>query len=110
MMTMDDEELFDLNEAYSIPLENEWNHLNQMSIDKLYHGYDLLKQIATIIKDEQRDVSALSIYEFLPNNDLIVEQMIQYEVRDFKLIHLNHIGQLYRNLIRTFEYSFVNIF
>ena len=108
-MSMNDEEIFDLNENYSVPLENEWNHLNEMSIDKLYHGYNLLKQIAGMIKNEQRDVSALSVYEYLPKDDSIIEQMVQYQMRDFKLSHLNPIGKLYQNFIRTFDYSFDNI-
>ncbi|UJR16744.1 hypothetical protein I4U23_003644 [Adineta vaga] len=108
----DDEKSFDLDENYSVPLEHEWNHLNDMLIDKLYHGYNLLKQIATIIKEEQTDASSLSIYEFIQSiqeNEYLMQQLIQYEVHDFKLSHLNHIGQVYRTLIRTFEYSFVNI-
>ncbi|CAF1064818.1 unnamed protein product [Adineta steineri] len=108
----DDEEFFDLHQNYSVPLEEEWNHLNDMLIDKLYHGYNVLKQIVTIIKEQQEDVSPLSVYEFIqsiPENESLMEQFIQYEVQDFKLSHLNHIGKLYRTLIRTFEYSFVNI-
>ncbi|CAF3675559.1 unnamed protein product [Rotaria sp. Silwood1] len=107
-----DDESFDLNENYSMPLEHEWNHLNDMLIDKLYHGYNLLKQIARIIKEEQNDSFSLSIYEFIqsiPENESIMQQLIHNQVRDFKLCHLNHIGKLYRDLIRNFEYSFVNI-
>lgn len=112
MTLNDDDESFDLNDNYSVPLDHEWNHLNDMLIDKLYHGYNLLKQIARIIKEEQNDSSSLSIYEFIqsiPQNDSIMQQLTQYEIADFKLCHLNHVGKLYRELIRTFEYSFVNI-
>ncbi len=64
-MTMNDDQAFDLSSDYSVPLENEWNHLNDMLIDKLYHGYNLLKQIASIVKEEQKNLSSLSIYEFI---------------------------------------------
>ena len=108
----DDHETFELNENYSKPLEIECNYLNQLSTDKIYYGYNLLKEIATLIKEKQEDSSSLSLFEFIQSisdNELIISQLVQYEIKDFKLSHLNHIGKLYRTLIQNFEYPFLNV-
>lgn len=108
----DDQETFGLDENYSKPLEIEWNHLNQLSTDKIYHGYDLLKQIAVFIKEKQDDSSSLKFSEFIQSisdNEWIISQLAQYEIKDFKLSHFIHIAKLYRTLIRNFEYPFINI-
>ncbi|CAF3675518.1 unnamed protein product [Rotaria sp. Silwood1] len=112
VVLMYDDETFDLDENYSVPLEDDWTHLNDMLMDKLYHGYNLLKRIASIIKNESTDSSSVSVYELIqsiPQNESLMQQLVQYDVRDFKLCHLNLVGKLYRTLIKTFEYSFANI-
>ncbi len=110
-------ESLDLNEKYLIPLshyqlENEWNHLKEMLLDKLYNAYNLLRQIALILKNHQDDKSSLNLFEFIKitdhDND-IHQRLEQYEIKDFQLCHIDHVLKLYAESISGFQYLFTDI-
>ncbi|CAM4801504.1 unnamed protein product [Rotaria magnacalcarata] len=92
----------DLDEKYSIQtnreqLETDWNHLKEIYLDKLYHGYNLLRQIAILLKNNQDDLSQL------------FEQIKQYEIKDFQLCYTDQIRQLYASSISDFQHLFADI-
>ncbi|CAF4331676.1 unnamed protein product, partial [Rotaria sp. Silwood2] len=112
VITASNNEIFNLIENYSVRLENEWNHLNDMLIDKLYHGYNLLKQIALQLKDQQDDLSSTNLYDFVRSitvDEFLLQQLVDNEVKDFKLCYINNLGKLYETLIRNFDYSFIDV-
>ncbi|UJR29383.1 hypothetical protein I4U23_010595 [Adineta vaga] len=110
-------ETFDLNKEYCISLneqqlENEWNYLKEMYLDKLYHGYNLLRQIAIQLKHQQTDLSQRNLYEFIQTFDHeknLYQQIQQYEIKDFQLCYFDHIRQLYANSISDFQHLFTDV-
>ncbi|CAF1380067.1 unnamed protein product, partial [Rotaria sordida] len=112
-----DGEIFDLDEKYSIQLtrqqlENDWNHLKDMYLDKLYHSHNLLRQITIILKNYQDDLSQINLYEFiqsLGDDNNLFEQIQQFEIKDFQLCYIDHIRQLYANSISGFQHLFTDV-
>ena len=115
--TLTDSEILDLDEKYSVPLnrqqlETEWNHLKDMYLDNLYHGHNLLRQIATILKHQQDDVSQRNLYEYIQSfgeQHSILGQIQHYAIKDFQLCHFGHIRQLYADSISGFQHLFTDI-
>ncbi|CAF2781321.1 unnamed protein product [Rotaria sp. Silwood2] len=115
--TITDGEILDLDEKYSIELshqqlENDWNHLKDMYLDKLYHGHNFLRQITIILKNYQDDLSQINLYAFvqsLDNDNNLFEQSQQYEIKDFQLCYIDHIRQLYSNSISGFQHLFTDV-
>ncbi|CAF4174795.1 unnamed protein product, partial [Rotaria magnacalcarata] len=108
-VTMTDDEMFKLNENYSIPLETDWNHLNEIPIDQLYHSYNFLRQIASILKNESNDRSIMDLYDYIEtieDKDLIVLKMGECKVQNFQLCHMNRVSKLYKDLVGRFEHLF----
>jgi hypothetical protein len=112
-----DMETFDLDEKYTLALSNEqletdWNHLKEIPLDKLYHGYSLFRQIIFMLKDQKTDRSAEDLYDFIEsiddNNDLR-QQLEQYEVKNFKLCYIDYVRKVYQTSIRGFEHLFTNV-
>jgi hypothetical protein len=110
-------ETFDLDEKYTLALSNEqletdWNHLKEIPLDKLYHGYSLFRQIIFMLKDQKTDRSAEDLYDFIEsiddNNDLR-QQLEQYEVKNFKLCYIDYVRKVYQTSIRGFEHLFTNV-
>jgi hypothetical protein len=114
---MNDIETFDLDEKYSIPLstqqlETNWNHLKEMLLDKLYHGHRLLRQIALLLKHNEKDQSSNNLYEFLEStgdNNSIRQQLEQYEIKNFQLCHFDCVRKLYEKSITGFEHLFTDV-
>jgi hypothetical protein len=112
-----DTETLDLDEKYCIPLnrqqlETDWNHLKEMYLDKLYHGHHLLRQIAIMLKHNEKDLSRMKLSEFiqsLDNNHTIRDQVEQYEIKDFQLCYIDHIRTLYANSISDFQHLFTDV-
>ncbi|CAF3595248.1 unnamed protein product [Adineta steineri] len=110
-------ETFDLNKEYSIPLtkhqlETDWNYLKEMYLDKLYHGHNLLRQIAIQLKHHQENISQMNLYDFIRTFDHeqnFQRQIEQYEIKDFQLMYFDHICQLYANSISNFQHLFTDV-
>ncbi|CAF3731288.1 unnamed protein product [Rotaria sp. Silwood1] len=103
--------IIELDENYSVPLEDDWIHLNILSIDQLYYGYTILRQITSILKNEQRDQSSEQLYTYIQTingKDLTVEILKENNIRDFQLCHMNHVGKLYKDLVGRFEHLFTD--
>jgi len=98
-----DKSLFTLNNP-------QFNYLQEMSLEKLYHGYNLLRKILNISKNYQDDLSNLNLYEFLQtiDNNEIYQQIKEYDIKDFQLSDIDDICQLYEQLINNFHYSIIN--
>ncbi|CAF4526381.1 unnamed protein product [Rotaria socialis] len=110
-VTMADDEMFKLNENYSIPLETDWDHLNEMPIDQLYHSYNVLRQIASTLKNESNDRSIMDLHDYIEtieDKDLIVPKMQECKVQNFQLCHMNHVSKLYKDLVGRFEHLFTD--
>ncbi len=113
----DDIETFNLDEKYTVSLssqqlETDWNHLKEMPLDKLYHGYRLLKQIVLMLKHQENDRSSDYLYDFIKSiddNDDLHQQLEQYEVKNFKLCHIDHVRKLYETSITGFEHLFTDV-
>ncbi|CAF1275007.1 unnamed protein product [Didymodactylos carnosus] len=116
-IVMNNIETFNLDEKYSIPLgsqqlENDWNHLKEMLLDKLYHGHRLLRQIALILNDHENDLSSNSLYDFvgsIDDGDNIHQQLEQYQIKNFQLCHIDHVRKLYEKSINGFEHLFTDV-
>ncbi|CAF4015121.1 unnamed protein product [Rotaria sp. Silwood1] len=109
VVTMNDDDMFKLDENYSMPLETDWRHLYVMPIDQLYPGYNILRQIASTLKNEPCNRSDMRLFEYIEtieDKDQIIEKLNEYKVQDFQLCHMNHVGKLYKDLIRRFEHLF----
>jgi len=115
--TLNDIEMLDLDEKYTVllteqQLEVEWNHLKEMSSDKLYFGYCLFKPIILILKDQEDDRSDDHLYDFIDSigdNDVLRQQLEQYEVKNFKLCHIDHVRKLYELSIKSLESLFPDV-
>ena len=115
--TTNDIESLNLDEKYLIPLsneqlDNEWNYLKDMLFDKLYHAYNLLRQIALTLKDHRDDKSSLNLYQFanaMDSDNDIYQRLEQYEIKDFQLCHIDHILKLYAESISGFQHLFTDI-
>jgi hypothetical protein len=112
-----DTENLDLDEKYLIPLtneqlENEWNHLKDMLLDKLYHAYSFLRQIALTLQNYQDDKSSIYLSEFVRmtdhDNDLY-QRLKQHEIKDFQLCHIDHVLKLYAQSISGFQHLFTDV-
>ncbi|CAF1299608.1 unnamed protein product [Rotaria magnacalcarata] len=117
-LTTADNENLDLDEKYLIPftdeqLDNEWNYLKTVSLDKLYHAYTLLKQIAVTLKTYPDNmISSTSLFNYVRSTDQdndILERMQQYEIKDFPLCHFQCVIKLYAQLINEFEHLFTDV-
>ena len=110
-----DTDILDLDKKYSIKLtqqqiEIDWNYLKQIYFDKLYHSYNLIKQIIILIKNSQEDLSEIMFYQFILSLENNIEQQIKdYQIKDFKLCFIDHIKILYFNSIKDFQYLFIDI-
>ncbi|CAF1222260.1 unnamed protein product [Adineta steineri] len=115
--TTNDIESLNLDEKYLLPLSNEqldseWNYLKDMLLDKLYHAYNLLRQIALTLKNHRDDKSSLTLYQFaetMDHDNDIHQRLEQYEIKDFQLCHIDHILKLYAESISGFQHLFTDI-
>ncbi|CAF1245410.1 unnamed protein product, partial [Rotaria sordida] len=93
-------------------LENEWNHLKDILLDKLYYSHNLLRQIALTLKDQQNDFSSNNLFEFIRiidyDND-ILQRLEQYEIKDFQLCYIDHIIEIYKESISGFQHLSTDI-
>ncbi|CAF1679007.1 unnamed protein product, partial [Adineta ricciae] len=79
---------------------------------KLYHGHNLLRQIAIKLHHQQENVSQMYLYEFIQTFDhekKFYEQIHQNEIKDFQLCYFDHIRQLYANSICDFQHLFTDV-
>jgi hypothetical protein len=110
-------ETLDLDEKYTVALSNEqleteWNHLKEIPLDKLYHSYNLFRQIIFMLKDQKNDRSTDDLYTFIESiddNNGLRQQLEQYEVKNFKLCYIDHVRKLYETSIRGFEHLFTDV-
>ncbi|CAF2244296.1 unnamed protein product [Rotaria magnacalcarata] len=117
--TTENTEILDLGENYGIllderQLETDWKHLKLMYLDKLYHGHNFLRQIATILRHNTDDFSSKGLYEFLESegideNDHLREQLERYEIRNFQLCYIDHVRRIYEKSIGGFQYLFTDV-
>ncbi|CAF4614072.1 unnamed protein product [Rotaria socialis] len=117
--TTENTEILDLGENYGIllderQLETDWKHLKLMYLDKLYHGHNFLRQIATILRHNTDDFSSKGLYEFLESegideNDHLREQLERYEIRNFQLCYIDHVRRVYEKSIGGFQYLFTDV-
>ncbi|CAF4775797.1 unnamed protein product, partial [Rotaria socialis] len=85
-----------------------------MYLDKLYHGHNFLRQIATILRHNTDDFSSKGLYEFLESegideNDHLREQLERYEIRNFQLCYIDHVRRVYEKSIGGFQYLFTDV-
>ncbi|CAF3101241.1 unnamed protein product, partial [Rotaria sp. Silwood2] len=72
-------------------LENEWNHLKNILLDKLYYAHNLLRQIAFTLKNHLNDLSSIYLFEYVGMTDddnNIHQQLEQYEIKNFQLCYI----------------------
>jgi hypothetical protein len=100
------------NELPNPEFEDEWNHLKEMNLDKLYNGYNFLRRIIDLLKSSSDDSSKINLFTFIQSNDNqneLSQQFEKYQIKDFPLIHLNYVCQLYEKSINHFQHSFITI-
>ncbi|CAF0924968.1 unnamed protein product [Rotaria sordida] len=115
--TTTDDESLDLDERYLLrlsneQLENEWNYLKDILLDKLYDTYKLLRQIALTLKTHQNDFSSNYLFEFVRMTDKdndILRRLEQYEIKDFRLCYINHVIEIYGESVSGFQHLFTDI-
>ena len=108
----------DLDGRYRVPLsegqiEKEWSYLKVMPLDKLYHAYGLLRQIALTLKnttvDERVSTDLFTFLQSTDHDDDLRQRLEQYEVNNFPLCHLYHVIKIYAELIHGFSHLFSNV-
>ncbi|CAF0904066.1 unnamed protein product [Adineta ricciae] len=107
----------ELSKEYQLPLpleqcENEWGYLKDMSSDKLYHGYNFLRQIALTLQNDEDDKSSLHLYQFIKQIDSQNEfdqRVDQYEIKDFQLCYINQILTLYNNALNECQQLYIDV-
>ncbi|CAF5162924.1 unnamed protein product, partial [Rotaria magnacalcarata] len=115
--TTTDNERLDLDEKYLVrlsdeQLENEWNYLKDILLDKLYHTHKLLRQIALTLKTHQNDFSSNYLFEFVRMTDKdndILQRLEQYEIIDFQLCYIDHVIEIYGKSVCGFQHLFTDI-
>ena len=93
-------------------LESDWNHLKQMPLGALQQGTHLLRQIALMLKSNDKDQSQMSLSHFIravANDDHLLQQLDQYEIKDFPLCYIDHVRELYEDSISDFQYLFTDV-
>ncbi len=99
------------NKIFDLHLEDEWNHLKEMNLDKLYNGYNFLRRIIDLTKNSIDDLLKENLYEYLQkfnNQNDFIQQFEQFEIKNFPLIYINYICHLYEKSINQFQHSFIN--
>lgn len=117
MKSTTDNEPLDLDEKYLIrfsdeQLNNEWNYLKDMLLDKLYDTHKLLRQIALTLKNRKEDFSSNYFFEFVRMTDKeneILRRLEQYEIKDFKLCYISHVIEIYSESVKGFQHLFTDI-
>ncbi|CAF4212462.1 unnamed protein product, partial [Rotaria sordida] len=112
-----DAEYLNLDKKYLIRLsdeqfENEWNHLKDILLDKIYYAHNLLRQIALTLKNHQNDFASYYLFEFIKMTDYdndILQRLEQYEIKDFQLCYINHVIEIYKESISGFQHLFTDI-
>ncbi len=110
-------ENLDLDEKYLISLsddqvENEWNYLKNMLLDKLYNAHSLIRQIALTLKNHPDDLSSTFLFDFVRKTDdgnNLYLKLEQYEIKDFHLCHIDHVLKLYTESMSSFQYLFTDV-
>ncbi|CAF3132384.1 unnamed protein product [Rotaria sp. Silwood2] len=110
-------EHLDLDENYLVRLnvdqiENEWNHLKDMLLDKLYQSHNLLRQIALTLKKYSNKLSSINLFEFVRMTDHdndILPRLEQYEIKDFQLCYIDHVIEIYAKSVSGFQHLFTDV-
>ena len=110
-------ESLELDEKYLTRLTDEEvlserMFLKEISLDKLYHAHGLIQQIALTLKDNPEDFSTTSLFDFVQKSDEdkhLDGKFNQYGMKDFQLCYINHILELYGELMNHFQYLFTDI-
>ncbi|CAF4557797.1 unnamed protein product, partial [Didymodactylos carnosus] len=101
-----------------LQIETDWNHLNDMLLDKLYDSLNLLKCIVIILKDQLKNndsnenlFSIMYLYNFLTKYSQESEMnLIQTcKIKDFQLCYIDFIRSLYEKHIIGFEHLFIGV-
>ena len=93
-------------------LETEWKHVKQMPLDALQQGTHLLRQIALMLKNNGKDQSYMPLSHFIQvvaNDDHLLQQLDQYEIKDFPLCYIDHVRELYEDSISDFQHLFTDV-
>ncbi len=100
-------------EILNSDIDDEWNHIKKLNLDKLNNGHNLLRRIIDLLKSsEGDDLSKLNLYEYLQKIDDqkdFLQQCEQNQIKDFPLEHIHHIYQLYEQAINHFQHCFINV-
>ncbi|CAF1278996.1 unnamed protein product [Rotaria sp. Silwood1] len=115
--TTSDMDKIDLNEIYSVllshdQLETEWNFLKEMSLDKLYEGRNLLRQITITLQHYSDDLSQKYLYEFvriIDNENNLLEQVKRCQIKNFQLCYITNVRDLYEKSMNDFQYLFTDV-
>ena len=108
----------DLDERYRVPLseeqmDKEWSYLKVMPLDKLYHAYGLLRQIAITLKvNSEVERASTNLFDYVrstDHDDDVRQRLEQYEINNFALCHLYHVIRIYAELIHGFSHLFTNV-
>ena len=93
-------------------INNQWSHLKDIFLDKLYRAHTILRHIASTLNNDPNDLSATHLYEFvhtMDTNNELIQQFEQYEIRDFQLCYIDHVLRLYIQSSSDFQYLFTNV-
>ncbi|CAF3326320.1 unnamed protein product [Rotaria sp. Silwood2] len=115
--TTSDIDKIELDDIYSVllnhdQLETEWSYLKEMPLDKLYEGRNLLRQITVTLQHYSDDLSQKSLYEFvrmIDNENNLLEQLKQCEIKNFQLCYITNIRDLYEKSMNDFQYLFTDV-
>ncbi|CAF1416941.1 unnamed protein product, partial [Rotaria sordida] len=102
----------DIDMNFNILLIDEWNHLEQKNLIELQNESNLLQQIMNILKNSSENYSSMKLSEFIQNTNYdhrFIQQFQQYQIKDFPLLQIKDICQLYEQSINHFQHRFINV-
>ena len=86
-------------------------YLQERSVGKLFHEYNLLRKFNELLKRNQDDVSNMNFHHYLRTTDdhsSIIQQMNKCDLPDFELCYIDDVCRLYEQSINNFDYSILN--
>lgn len=94
-------------------LEDEWNHLKDLPLDRLASSCNLLQRIDDLLKGATIETSSgMYLYESLRKIDQQnewIQQCEQNQIKDFPLVQLQLIRGFFEKIMNDFQHLFVNV-
>ncbi|CAF4828870.1 unnamed protein product, partial [Rotaria sp. Silwood2] len=100
------------DDTSKISNDPRFDYLKQMSLGKLYNGYNLLRQITKMLSHSDHESTDVNLYEFTNSTDRdnqLYEQLEKYEIQNFELRYISDVCRRYEKLIGNFQYSLISV-